>query len=59
MLLIGTDYYPSFQQIAFLNQDTGECGELRLNHGDGEAERCYRDLKRTGVRVRVGLEATG
>ena len=59
MLLIGVDYHPSFQQIAFLNQDTGECGELPLNHGDGEAERFYRDLKQTGVRVRVGMEASG
>jgi hypothetical protein len=31
MLLIGLDYHPSFQQLAFLNQDTGECGELHLN----------------------------
>ena len=59
MLLIGVDYHPSFQQIAFLNQDSGECGELRLNHGDGEAERFYRELQQRGVRVRVGMEATG
>jgi len=59
MLLIGVDYHPSFQQIAFLNQDSGECGELRLNHGDGEAERFYRELQQRGIRVRVGMEATG
>ena len=59
MLLIGVDYHPSFQQLAFLNQDTGECGELRLNHGDGEAERFYRELQQRGIRVRVGMEATG
>jgi len=59
MLLIGVDYHPGFQQIAFLNQDSGECGELRLNHGDGEAERFYRELQQRGVRVRVGMEATG
>ena len=58
MLLIGVDYHPSFQQIAFLNQDSGECGELRLNHGDGEAERFYRELQQRGIRVRVGMEAT-
>jgi len=39
MLIIGVDYHPSFQQIAFLDQETGECGERRLNHSDGEAER--------------------
>jgi len=59
MLIIGVDYHPSFQQIAFLDQDTGECGERRLNHSDGEAEKFYRGLKLRGVRVRVGMEATG
>jgi transposase len=59
MLIIGVDYHPSFQQIAFLDQETGECGERRLNHSDGEAEKFYRDLKLRGVSVRVGLEATG
>jgi transposase len=51
--------HPSFQQIAFCNQDTGECGERRLNHSDGEADRFYRDLKQRGISVRVGMEATG
>jgi transposase len=59
MLIIGVDYHPSFQQIAFLDQETGECGERRLNHSDGETEKFYRDLKRRGVSVRVGMEATG
>jgi len=59
MLIIGVDYHPSFQQIAFLDQDTGECGERRLNHSDGEAEKFYRGLQQRGVRVRVGMEATG
>jgi transposase len=59
MLLIGVDYHPDFQQIAFLNQDTGECGELRLNHGDGEADRFYRGLQQRGIYVRIGMEATG
>ena len=59
MLLIGVDYHPSFQQVAFSDQETGECDELRLNHSDGEAERFYRDLKSRGTSVRVGMEATG
>src|SRR5258706_13123342 len=59
MLIIGVDYHPSFQQIAFMDQGTGECGERRLNHSDGEAEKFYRDLKQRGVSVRVGMEATG
>jgi transposase len=59
MLIIGVDYHPSFQQIAFFDQETSECGERRLNHSDGEAEKFYRDLKQRGVSVRVGMEATG
>jgi len=58
-IIIGVDYHPSFQQIAFLDQETGECGERRLNHSDGEAEKFYRDLKQRGVSVRVEMEATG
>ena len=59
MMIIGVDYHPSFQTIAFLIEETGEYDERRLNHSDGEAERFYRDLQPKGIRVRVGLEATG
>ena len=59
MIILGVDYHPSFQQIAFLIEETGECGERRLNHEDGEAERFYRELKQKGISVRVGMEATG
>jgi hypothetical protein len=38
MLIIGCDYHPGFQQIAFLDTDTGELAERRLAHCD-EAER--------------------
>jgi hypothetical protein len=57
--IVGVDYHPSVQQIAFVNTDTGECGERRLNHSEGEAEKFYRELKAVGCRVRVGIEATG
>jgi hypothetical protein len=30
MLIIGCDYHPSFQQIAFVDTETGEGGERRL-----------------------------
>jgi transposase len=36
-----------------------EYGERRLNHSAGEAEKFYRELAARGVRVRVGMEATG
>ena len=59
MMIIGVDYHPSFQAVAFLMEETGECGEQELNHSDGQAERFYRDLKQRGICVRVGMEATG
>jgi transposase len=59
MMIIGVDYHPSFQAIAFFVEETGEYGEQELKHSDGEAERFYRDLQQTGISVRVGMEATG
>jgi len=59
MWIIGVDYHPSMQQIAWVDTETGECGERRLAHGDGEAEQFYRELKKKQVSVRVGMEATG
>src|ERR1700674_1043562 len=59
MIIIGVDYHPGFQQIAFLDEETGECGEQQLNHSDGKAEKFYRELKQRGICVRVGMEATG
>jgi transposase len=56
MVIIGCDFHPRFQWIAFWDLETGEYGELRLSHPD-EAERFYRSLK--GKQVRVGVEATG
>jgi hypothetical protein len=32
MMIIGVDYHPSFQTMAFLMEETGECGEQELNH---------------------------
>jgi len=59
MYLIGVDYHPSFQTIAFFDEETGEFAETELNHSGGEAEKFYRDLKKREVSVRVGMEATG
>lgn len=58
MLIIGCDYHPSMQQIAWVDTETAECGEQRLGHR-GEAEQFYRGLKQKGVDVRLGEEATG
>ena len=59
MIIIGVDYHPSSQEIAFVDTETGEYDERQLNHSEGEAEKFYRDLKLKGVNVRVGMEATG
>jgi transposase len=59
MLMIGVDYHPSDQYIAFADTETGECGERRLDHRDGEAEKFYRELAARRIKVRVGVEATG
>ena len=56
MMIIGCDFHPRFQQVAFVDQDIGEYGERRLKHPE-EAEQFYRSL--SGTRVRVGAEATG
>jgi transposase len=58
-VIIGADYHPSDQYIAFVDTETGESGERRLNHSDGEAERFYRELVARAVSVRVGMETTG
>ena len=40
MLIIGCDYHPSMQQIAYVDTETGEGGERQLMHRDGEAGLC-------------------
>src|SRR3984885_1289839 len=59
MIIIGVDYHPSDQYIAFVDTETGEGDERRLNHSDGEAEKFYRELAAAGESVRVGMEPTG
>lgn len=58
MLIIGCDYHPGFQQIAFLDHETGECGERRLEHTEG-AEQFCRELRARGIQARLGMEASG
>src|SRR5499425_1055365 len=50
MIIVGCDYHPSFQQIAFVDTETGELKEQRLAHREG-AEEFYRALAGTGHRV--------
>ena len=56
MMIIGCDFHPSFQQIAYVDEETGEYGERCLRQPE-EAVVFYRSL--SGRSVRVGVEATG
>jgi transposase len=56
MKIVGCDFHSRYQQIAFLDQETGELVERRLEHDNGEAREFYRQLSPP---VRVGVEATG
>ena len=56
MKIIGCDFHTRYQQIAMLDQATGELIERRLEHESGEAHAFYRGLQGA---VRVGIEATG
>ena len=55
MKYIGSDFHPSFQVIAMLDQETGELIERRLLHSE-EARAFYEGLKGPVV---VGIEASG
>ena len=56
MVLIGCEFHPSWQQVSWLNQETGETGDVKLAHEAGAADNFYRQFP-TGSRI--GLEATG
>ena len=58
MIIIGVDYHPEFQQVAWVDTETGELKEVRLHHPE-EAERFYRELAEQQVQVRIGMEASG
>ena len=56
MKIVGCDLHTRYQQIAMLDDETGELIERRLEHENGEVRVFYATL--TGS-VRVGMEATG
>jgi len=55
-MIIGCDFHPSWQQIAWLDSETGESGERKLVHASGEAQQFYRQLAAPAL---IGMEATG
>jgi len=56
MMIIGCDFHPSWQQVAWLESETGETGEGKLLHARGDAKRFYEQLSGP---VLIGMEATG
>ena len=56
MKIAGCDLHTRYQQIAMLDQETGELIERRLEHATGEVRSFYAELQ---APVRVGIEATG
>ena len=56
MMIIGCDFHPSWQQIAWLDTETGETGEQKLVHAEAEAQKFYGQLREP---VLIGMEATG
>jgi len=56
MVLIGCDFHPSWQQVSWLNRETGEAGDQKLVHEPGAVEKFYRQFP---AGTRIGMEATG
>ncbi len=56
MMIIGCDFHPSWQQVSWLEVETGETGERKLVHASGEAQQFYQQLS---APVLVGMEARG
>jgi transposase len=56
MLIIGCDFHPSWQQVSWVDTETGDYGEGKLVHATGEAKQFY---ERWSAPVLIGMEATG
>lgn len=56
MMIIGCDFHPSWQQVSFLDTETGETGERKLVHANDDAKMFYQQLT---APVLIGMEATG
>src|SRR5258708_7336664 len=56
MIIIGCDFHTRYQEIAWLDMDTGEIHERRLEHAGDQVRKFYAALPGP---LRVGIEATG
>src|SRR5438046_9109054 len=55
-MIIGCDFHPSWQQVSWLDTETGETGEQKLVHAEGQAQQFYQALSGAAL---IGMEATG
>ncbi len=56
MMIIGCDFHPSWQQVNWVDSETGETGEQKLVHAEGQAKTFYQQLTPAAL---IGMEATG
>jgi transposase len=56
MMIIGCDFHPSWQQVAWLDSETGETGEQKVVHAGTEARQFYEQMPGPAL---IGMEATG
>ena len=56
MIIVGCDFHPAWQQVAWVDTETGETAERKLEHSCGEARAFYASLP---VPALIGVEATG
>ena len=55
-MIVGCDFRPSWQEVSWLDTETGETGEQKLVNAEGEAQRFYQRVGSAGL---IGMEATG
>src|SRR5258705_796048 len=56
MMIIGCDFHPSWQQVSWLDTETGESGEQKIVHATGDGKRFYEQVAAPAL---IGMEATG
>ena len=56
MIIVGCDFHPAWQQVAWVDTETGETTERKLEHSSGEAREFYSSIAAPAL---IGVEATG
>ena len=56
MVLIGSDFHPSWQRVSRMDREAGEADDHKLVHEPGAVDKFYRQFP---AGSRIGLEATG